>query len=52
VVKWQHDEADVILLVVTPPDDHDDDGTVGKKAGNTRKVWRVIVTEVQNFSDY
>jgi hypothetical protein len=25
---------------------------VGKKAGNTRKVWRVIVTEVQNFSDY
>jgi hypothetical protein len=50
VVKWQHDEADVILPVVLPRGDHGD-GTARKMAGNTRRVWCVIVTEVQNFSD-
>ena len=52
MVKWQHDEADVILPVVTPRDDHDDDGTVRMKARNTRKVSCVTVTEVHSFSDF
>lgn len=51
MVKWQHDEADVILPVVTPHDDRDDDGIVTKKAGNTLKVWCVLVAEVQKLSD-
>jgi hypothetical protein len=38
MVKWQHDEADVILPVVTPHDDHDDNGIVGMNAENTHKV--------------
>jgi hypothetical protein len=38
----QHVEADVIMPV-SPHDSHDIDGTVRKKAGNTRKVWYVLV---------
>jgi hypothetical protein len=50
-VKWQHDEADVILPVLTPHEDHEDYGIVRKKAGNIRKVLCVLVSEVQKLSD-